>query len=434
MSSTDARPGPGNPAGAPADARDDQPTDAPARHRGRAVSPPPQVGIVVGGLVAALALGGLVLVRSGQVPAVLFAIGVALGLVLFHSRFGFTSAWRQLVAVRQPRALRAHVLRLAVAATLFAPILAGGLAFGDAVPTPSLSPIGFGLVVGSFLFGVGMQLGGSCASGTLFAIGSGQSAILLTLTGFVAGATVGALHFPWWTDELPSLAPVSFADTSLGYLGGWLITMVLLGAVLVGTYALTRGRRVPDLDQPPAARGWGRAVRGSWPLWVGALLLAGLNALTLAVSGGAWGITFAFSLWGSKLLDALGVDVTSWTFWQDPANAAKYDLGILAEKTSVMDLGIIVGALVASAAAGAFVLHRRVPGRLAVGAVLGGVLMGYGARIAFGCNIGAYFGGIASFSLHGWLWGVFAIVGTVVGLALRPLFGLRNPRPTDSVC
>ena len=34
--------------------------------------------------------------------------------------------------------------------------------------------------------------------------------------------------------------------------------------------------------------------------------------------------------------------------------------------------------------------------------------MGYGARIAFGCNIGAYFGGIASFSLHGWLWGVLA--------------------------
>jgi hypothetical protein len=46
--------------------------------------------------------------------------------------------------------------------------------------------------------------------------------------------------------------------------------------------------------------------------------------------------------------------------------------------------------------------------------------MGYGARIAFGCNIGAYFGGIASFSLHGWLWGVMAIVGTFAGLALRP--------------
>jgi hypothetical protein len=99
-----------------------------------------------------------------------------------------------------------------------------------------------------------------------------------------------------------------------------------------------------------------------------------------------------------------------------------------------MDIGIIIGALVASAAAGAFVLHRRVPGRLALGAVLGGILMGYGARIAFGCNIGAYFGGIASFSLHGWLGGILAVVGTFAGLLLRPLFGLTNPKPSDSVC
>ena len=66
--------------------------------------------------------------------------------------------------------------------------------------------------------------------------------------------------------------------------------------------------------------------------------------------------------------------------------------------------------------------------------MLGGILMGYGARIAFGCNIGAYFGGIASFSLHGWLWGAMAIGGTFAGLALRPLFGLTNPKPTDGVC
>ena len=66
--------------------------------------------------------------------------------------------------------------------------------------------------------------------------------------------------------------------------------------------------------------------------------------------------------------------------------------------------------------------------------MIGGLLMGYGARIAFGCNIGAYFGGIASFSLHGWLWGITAVVGTVAGLALRPLFGLTNPKPSDSIC
>ncbi len=399
-----------------------------------AEAPPPQANVVLVGLGAALVVGGIITVQSGQIPGILFALGLALGFVLFHSRFGFTSAWRQLVAVRQGKALRAHMLMLAVACTLFAPILASQASFGDVPAAPSLAPIGFGLFVGSFLFGMGMQLGGSCASGTLFAIGSGQTAILLTLGGFIIGAVVGALHFPWWTNDLPSHAPVSLADTGAGYAGAWAISLAVMAAIVGLTYLLGRRGAVPPLDPAPVARGLGRAIRGAWPLWVGALLLAGLNAITLWVSGSAWGVTFAFTMWGSKILDAIGVDVLSWPFWQDPANLAKYQAGFLAEKTSVMDIGIIIGALVASAVAGSFVLHRKVPIRLALGAVIGGILMGYGARIAFGCNIGAYFGGIASFSLHGWLWGILAVVGTFAGLALRPLFGLRNPRPTDSVC
>ncbi|MCH1866293.1 YeeE/YedE family protein [Nocardioides sp. CFH 31398] len=396
-------------------------------------APPPQVGVVLVGLLAALALGGVIWLRSGTTAGVLFAIGTALGFVLFHSRFGFTSAWRQLVSVRQGAGLRAHMLMIGVAATLFAPILASGVAWQGVAATPSLAPIGFGVVVGAFLFGVGMQLGGSCASGTLFAVGSGQTAILITLGGFVVGSVLGAYTFGFWTG-LPDAGTVSLADVQpFGYLGAWVLTMAAIGLIVGATYVVAR-RGAPPVGRAPVARGLARAVRGSWPLWVGALLLAGLNALTLWVSGGAWGITFAFSLWGSKILDAVGVDVLSWGFWQDPANLAKYQAGVLAEKTSVMDLGIILGALVASAAAGAFVVHRRIPGRLALGAVVGGIMMGYGARIAFGCNIGAYFGGIASFSLHGWLWGLMALGGTAVGLALRPLFGLGNPRPTDSVC
>jgi uncharacterized membrane protein YedE/YeeE len=395
-------------------------------------APPPQVSVVLAGIGAAIALGGYIFVQNGQVPGLLFLIGLALGLVLFNSRFGFTSAWRQLVAVRQGKALRAHMLMLAAACILFAPILAHQVSFRDVPVAPSLAPIGWGLFVGAFLFGVGMQLGGSCASGTLFAIGSGQSAILLTLVGFIGGATLGAYNLPWW-NKLPAHDPVSLTQWG-GYPGALAISLLVMAAIVVLTYVLGRGAGVPPLEEPPVARGASRVVRGSWPLWVGALLLAGLNALTLFISGGAWGVTFAFALWGSKILDLVGVDVLSWGFWQDPANLSKYDAGIFVEKTSVMDFGIIVGALVASAVAGQWILHRNVPGRLALGAVIGGVLMGYGARLAFGCNIGAYFGGIASFSLHGWIWGVLAIIGTAAGLALRPLFGLKNPKPSDSIC
>ena len=59
-----------------------------------------------------------------------------------------------------------------------------------------------------------------------------------------------------------------------------------------------------------------------------------------------------------------------------------------------------------------------------VAAVLGGLLLGYGARIAFGCNIGAYFGGIGSTSMHGWLWFVAAFLGSTLGTKIRPYFGL----------
>jgi uncharacterized membrane protein YedE/YeeE len=51
-------------------------------------------------------------------------------------------------------------------------------------------------------------------------------------------------------------------------------------------------------------------------------------------------------------------------------------------------------------------------------------MMGYGARLAYGCNIGAFFSGIASSSLHGWVWIAAAALGTVVGIRLRPLFRL----------
>ncbi len=79
-------------------------------------------------------------------------------------------------------------------------------------------------------------------------------------------------------------------------------------------------------------------------------------------------------------------------------------------------------------------LHREIPWRTALAAVLGGILMGVGARLAGGCNIGAYLAGIASGSLSGWVWGAVALAGTWVGLRGRRLFGMSNPTPEAAVC
>ncbi|GAA0519628.1 membrane protein [Saccharopolyspora subtropica] len=396
-------------------------------------APPAQRGVVAIGLVIAVAVGLAVHHVAGWKLTTLYAVGLALGIVLFHSRFGFTSAWRQLVAVGQGRAIRAHMLMLAVACVLFAVVLGSGVSLSG-TPEATVAPAGLGVVLGAFLFGVGMQVGGSCASGTLFAVGSGQTAILFTLGGFIVGSVASAFVADW-IKAVQRLGPtVSLADTPLGYPGAVLISLAVIGAVAGASLLVERRRNPPPIEPPPTEHGLLRALRGSWPLWAGALLLAGLNALTLFVSGHPWGITSAFGLWGAKILGWIGVDISGTPLWSTPENAAKLAAPVLTDRISVMDFGIMIGALIAAALAGAFTLHRRIPWRLAVGAVLGGVLMGFGARLAGGCNIGAYFSGVASFSLHGWLWGATAIAGTYAGVALRPLFGLTNPKPSDAVC
>jgi uncharacterized membrane protein YedE/YeeE len=84
----------------------------------------------------------------------------------------------------------------------------------------------------------------------------------------------------------------------------------------------------------------------------------------------------------------------------------------------------MLGALVAAGLAGRFTPQARLSLRSALAAVIGGLLMGYGARLSTGCNIGAFFSGIASASLHGFVWFVFALPGNALGARLRPLFRL----------
>ena len=91
-----------------------------------------------------------------------------------------------------------------------------------------------------------------------------------------------------------------------------------------------------------------------------------------------------------------------------------------------MDFGIVLGALLTVLQQDRFVFTRVVTGRSLTAAVVGGVLLGYGARISHGCNIGAFFSGISSGSVHGWVWFLAAYTGNVAGTRMRPFFALPS--------
>ena len=316
---------------------------------------------------------------------------------------------------------------IAVATCLFLPALDAGSVLGQPV-RGFVFPVGTALLVGAFLFGIGMQLGGGCGSGTLYAAGGGAGRSWLTLASFVAGTTIAAWDGERWL-TWPTIAPVSLP----AWLGTWpslLASVAVLGALALLAGWAERGRHgdvQPLLSRPNPGGYASTQLRPlPWSLATGAVALAGLNFLTLIVAGRPWAITAAFPLWGSKAIDAAGLDDPAfWAFWDDPTRTEALLRPLLSDRTTIMDIGLIAGAGLAATLAGGARLTWPPPRlRPAMAALSGGLLLGYGAVLATGCNISAFFGGIASGSLHGWVWIVPALAGNWVGIGLRPWFRL----------
>lgn len=380
-------------------------------------------------LLGSLAVGAVFGARLGA----LMVVAGLLGMVLYHAAFGFTAAWRVFITERRGRGLRAQMVMLAIAVLLFFPALGAGSLFGQPV-NGFVSPIGMSVVFGAFLFGIGMQLGGGCASGTLFTAGGGNARMLITLVFFIIGSLIGTAHFTWW-QSLPAFQPVSLVETA-GTGGGIVVSLVLFAAIAALTVMMEKrrhGRLERTEKRDVGSRRW---LTGPWPLLAGAVALALLNFATLALAGRPWGVTSAFALWGAKGFTALGGDVSQWGYWQASWNAAALETTIWRDITSLMNIGIMVGALIAASLAGRFAPNFRIPLRSVLAAGIGGIMLGYGARLAYGCNIGAYFSGIASGSLHGWVWLVAAFAGNMLGVRLRPFFftGEAARRPAAKTC
>lgn len=356
----------------------------------------------------------------GLNQALLFLIGGALGMTLYHASFGFTSSWRVFIKERRGRGLRAQMIMLGLAVLLFFPALGAGELFGNPVKG-NINPISMSVMIGAFIFGIGMQLGGGCASGTLYTVGSGSARMLVTLFFFCTGSLIATSHLDWWFN-LPHLAPISVVE-SFGVIPALVLSFIIFGLIAAATVYFEK-KRHGSLEAEPVSeyQGWKRFLRGPWPLIWGGIILTLLNFATLALAGRPWGVTSALAVWAAKVASLAGMEVSAWDYWQQPGNAKALAQSLWFDITSMMNFGIMLGALLAASLAGKFAPNFKIPRRSLLAAVLGGLLLGYGARLAYGCNIGAYFSGIASGSVHGWLWLVFAFLGNIIGVKFRPIF------------
>ncbi|SEO02240.1 hypothetical protein SAMN04489859_102921 [Paracoccus alcaliphilus] len=353
--------------------------------------------IVLAGLAAILAVALFAGARFG----LLLAIGLGFGIVLEGLRFGFAGPWRAMILRRDPSGILAQLLAIALVSVVAFPLLATH----PGEITGAAAPIGWAMIGGAFVFGAAMQVVLGCGSGTLVNAGSGNPVALLALPFFAIGSFLGAYGLIWWTGlgALPIL--------TLGGGTGLAATLAALAVVAAGLLWLAAPgtRRLP-----------GRLV-------IAALAIAALAIGNLMVAGQPWGVVYGLGLWAAKGAVALGADLTGSAFWSAPGNAALLGQSVLTDVTSLTNIGIISGAFIVAAwrTGGLSQPLPKLPARAWVATVVAGLLLGYSSRLAFGCNVGAFFSGISTGSLHGWVWFAAAFAGAVLGVRLRPMLGLE---------
>jgi hypothetical protein len=351
-------------------------------------------------LAAALAAFFILLAWSVSVrQAVLFLVGIGYGAALAGARFGFTTGWRNLVEQRDPRGVYGQLLLLALAAAAAMPLLGHFSELHAALGPPSVS-----LLVGAFVFGLAMQIADGCGSGTLYKAGLGVPLNMGILPLFAVGSFLGSVQMHDWL-QLGQLQPV-------GLVQAWGVGPAL-AATLAGLAVIAVGVRLwVGPGKPLIEKRW---------VW-GAIALAALATINLAIAGQPWGVVYGFGLWAAKGAQALGLfDPTQNAFWGDAGNARILAQSALLDVTSITNIGLLGGALWVSARKPANA--KPLTGtQWAIGLVAGFVL-GYSSRLAFGCNVGAMFSGISTGSVHGWIWMPMAFLGTLIGLRVRRRFG-----------
>lgn len=356
-----------------------------------------------------LVLAGLAVVFAAALLAggrfgLMLAIGLGFGIVLEGLRFGFAGPWRAMILRRDPAGIWAQLLAIGLVTLVALPMISAGS--GELVGAEA--PVGFAMIAGAFIFGAAMQVVLGCGSGTLVNAGSGNAVALVALPFFAIGSFAGAYHLIWWTD-LGALPVIKFSGWQ-----GVAITLLGLAAIagLLWKLAPPEHRRLPRR------------------LIIAAVLLAAFAILNLLVAGQPWGVVYGLGLWAAKAASAAGADLSGSPFWSAPGSLDRLKNSILTDYTSLTNIGIVLGAfLVASWRVGG--LSQKLPKLPAlawIAAIVAGFLLGYSSRLAFGCNVGAFFSGISTGSLHGWVWFAAAFAGSVYGVRLRPLLKLE-PKP-----
>ncbi len=402
------------------------------------------IGIIL--IIAMVFLSGNLAARSQDLKLFLIT-GLALGYILSRSRYGFAGGVKRIYMTGEGSLSRALLVMFLIsiigaAGSHYGAFSKGAVAAFEAaegdmvIPgTGFVAPAGISTIIGGFLFGIGMMLGGGCASGTLTDSGEGSARAWIATVFFAVGGMLGHALLPWWNTKGPgkSAGVVVYLPQKFGYFGAVLISLIglLILFAIVQAYEAKRRKagtavdevyegseKQLDIDKVNSLfskEAYHKLFVERWSFLTGGVLIAMMFIFIMNTTGSSWGASGPYTFWGVWALDKIGMAPKGEAFTGVVEIARN---GLMNHPVHVRNIGIILGSTIAMLLAGRFKFDFNFKFKDAALYALGGILMGVGAKIGGGCNVGALYSGIANFSLSGWVFLVALVFGGIVGLKL----------------
>ncbi|MDO5714025.1 MAG: YeeE/YedE family protein [Tissierellia bacterium] len=376
----------------------------------------------------------------------LFA-GLILGYTLTRARYGFAGGIKRIYMRGEGSLSKALIVLLAVTAVAFFAVQMHSVMDG-AVPsylaeegekiipgTQNVYHISIATVIGGIIFGIGMMLAGGCGSGTLADFGEGQGRAMIAFIFFVIGSGPGFYALKKFENtKLWELGGRVYLPDYFGHWGALALTLLLLLFLYYlviryenirkkeGTYMDPKGdyeefeKPLPNKEVRKffSYETYHKLFVERWSFTVGSLVLAIGAIFVMVTMHKPWGV--------STPLMTLNVAVFR-NFIDFPEEIfgsfiEKVDNGLLNDGGTIRNIGLFFGCAISFLLANRFTIDFDFSFKDGLFFALGGFLLGFGARFGQGCNVGAMYSSITSFSLSGWVFLLAMSLGGIIGLKL----------------
>lgn len=348
--------------------------------------------------------------------------GVIAGISMQKSKICFTAAFRDPVLFGMTGLSRAIVLSLILTSIGFAVIQFFQLKSGAALGGKLLIP-GLYIPIGAFIFGLGASVSGGCASGTLFRLGEGYQMQYFVVIGFLLGSFLGRLNQSFWHSLTFARSIIHF-PTQFGWFWGVFIQLLILIIIyfflfkwenrsfstsdskLIDLFSKDNFNDFIDNFKALIFNPFKKLQEGIWPYWLGLLILGIANITYFNFTGRYWRVSSGYTNLSFWLVSLFGVEF----------NNINIDvISPIDDPIFWSNIGIIIGALISILAAGQLKFKKIKNKSQIILGIVGGFLMGYGSRVASGCNIGGFYSAVSSLALNGWIYLPFVILGIYLG-------------------